>query len=104
MITDPVTMLWQLLRQNETKDGNFLTFRCTWIKPGTPVIRWEGLNEQTPELAELYRKHGLPTTISFVDSRTTIPPTYRCNICGGLVNFDGTPPGQANEPQEPVKL
>lgn len=91
MKTDPVTVLWHALRTNEAVGGNFLKFKLTWVTDDAQH-QWEGTNERTEELFELYRQHGLPTTIELVDTRKEIPETYRCRICGGLVKFDGTAP------------
>ena len=91
MKTDPVTLLWHILRSDETA-ARPVTFLFRW-----PTATWDSATGSQEVLAELYRQHGTPVEARITDNQAG-PPQYRCNLCGGLVQFDGTPPAKETRP------
>lgn len=85
MTTRPVDLLWHILRDNETRTRR-VTFVFIW-----KAATWSSRTGTEQELFELYKVHGTPVETRITDDQLA-PTAYRCNICGGLVQFDGTPP------------
>lgn len=85
MQTRPVDLLWHILRDDETKTRRVM-YTFIW-----PVAVWCSKTGTHEELFQLYKAHGTPAESRITDDRSA-NDTFRCNICGGLVQFDGTPP------------
>lgn len=84
-ITRPVDILWQTLRDNETRTRR-ATFVFIWAD-----AKWASDTDTEARLDQLYKQHGPPVETRITDNLLVLS-TYRCNLCGGLVQFDGTPP------------
>lgn len=85
MTIRPVDILWQILRNDETRSSR-ITFTFVW-KDAT----WCSETGTAESLASLHKTHGTPVETRITDVVRALT-SYRCNICGGLVQFDGAPP------------
>lgn len=85
MQTRPVDLLWHILRDDETKSRRVI-YKFIWTDK-----TWCSETGTNEELFQLYKTLGTPIETRITDIASA-RDTFRCNICGGLVQFDGTPP------------
>ena len=65
-----------------------------WCEPCNVAMKQAIVENMTSEREQL---EGFDCRAGFAPATNEQPTQYRCNLCGGLVKFDGTKPGNTNQ-------